>query len=160
MDRCLDARGTSAFYEAFEEALWRRTFADEMSPGLYDRFYRYAANERFAGLHAVIRDPRSLWFDDRTTANVHETRDDIVRLAAGAARASLSQRFGAPSSWRWDRIHAAKFSHPLAGGGRLLDWFFSGARARRRRRDDHQQDHDKLEASVRNVRGRVVSTDT
>jgi penicillin amidase len=96
-----------------------------MPPALYDRFYRYAANERFAGLHAVIQDPRSPWFDDRTTANVRETRDDIVRLAAADARASLSRRFGSPSSWQWDRMHGAKFSHALGGGGRLLDWFFS-----------------------------------
>ena len=124
-DRRVDGRPVAALYEAFEEALWRRTFADEMPAALYDRFYRYAANERFAGLHAVIGDPNSLWFDDRTTPNVTETRDDIVRLAARDAVASLSARFGVESSWMWDRMHAVKFSHPLSGGGRLLDWFFS-----------------------------------
>ena len=34
-------------------------------------------------------------------------------------------RFGAESSWRWDQIHAVRFSHPLSGGGRVVDWFFS-----------------------------------
>lgn len=124
-NRQVDQRPASAFYEAFEEALWRRTFADEMSPDLYDRFYRYAANERFAGLHQIIRDPNSPWFDDRTTPDVRETRNDMVRLAANDARVSLTSRFGAPSTWAWDRIHAAKFSHALAGGGFALDWFFS-----------------------------------
>jgi penicillin G amidase len=124
-DRRLDARSTSTFYEAFEEALWRRTFADDMPPGLYDRFYRYAANERLAGIHLVINDPRSPWFDDRTTPNIRETRDDIVRLAAADARAALTRRFGPASTWEWDRIHAVTFSHALAGGGRLLNWFFS-----------------------------------
>ncbi len=39
---------------------------------------------------------------------------------------SLRDRFGDRSSnWRWNDIHAAKFWHALAGGGRLLDWFFS-----------------------------------
>ncbi len=111
--------------QAFEEALWRRTFADEMSAPLYERFYRYAGNERFAGLHAVISDPRSPWFDDRSTPDVIETRDDIVqagrrRRAGGAARAVRR-----PAAWRWDEAHAVKFSHPLSGGGRMLDWFFS-----------------------------------
>ena len=78
-DRRVDERPVSLVYEAFEEALWRRTFADEMPASLYDRFYRYAGNERFAGLHAVISDPRSPWFDDRSTPNVTETRDDIVQ---------------------------------------------------------------------------------
>jgi penicillin amidase len=124
-NRVVDARPESAFYEAFEEALWRRTFADEMSPDLYDRFYRYAANERLAGLHLIIHDPDSPWFDDRSTPDVRERRDDIARLAAADARAALSRRFGAPSSWQWDRMHAVTFSHALSGGGRLLDWFFS-----------------------------------
>ena len=124
-DRRVDARPVAAFYEAFEEALWRRTFSDEMSPALFDRFYRYAANERFAGLHAIIADANSPWFDDRSTPNVRETRDDMVRLAASDATASLRSRFGPEASWAWDTIHAVKFSHALSGGGTLLDWFFS-----------------------------------
>ena len=55
-DRRVDERPVAALYEAFEEALWRRTFADEMPGPLFDRFYRYAGNERFAGLHAIITD--------------------------------------------------------------------------------------------------------
>jgi penicillin amidase len=124
-DRRVDGRAVSLMYAAFEEALWRRTFADEMPASLFDRFYRYAANERFAGLHAVIADPRSPWFDDRSTPNVTETRDDIAAKSAEDALAGLRARFGDPSRWRWDEAHAVKFSHPLSGGGRVLDWFFS-----------------------------------
>jgi penicillin G amidase len=124
-DRRVDERPVSLVYEAFEEALWRRTFADDMSAPLYERFYRYTANERFAGLHAIINDPHSRWWDDRSTPNVKETRDDIVRQAAGEALAGLRVRFGEPSNWQWNEAHAVKFSHPLSGGGRVLDWFFS-----------------------------------
>ena len=124
-DRRVDQRPVSLVYEAFEEALWRRTFADDMPAPLYDRFYRYAGNERFAGLHAVISDPRSTWFDDRSTPNVTETRNDILRQAADEAVAGLRARFGEAARWRWDEAHAVTFSHPLSGGGRILDWFFS-----------------------------------
>ena len=124
-DHRVDGGSTPALFEAFEDAMWRRTFADEMSDVQYARFYRYAANERFAGLLPMIDDPTSPWFDDRSTPGVRETRDDIARLAAADAVASLRDRYGDPSRWRWDQMHAVKFVHVLSGGGRLLDWFFS-----------------------------------
>lgn len=124
-DRRVDARPTSAFFEVFEEAMWRRTFRDEMSEALYGRFYRYAGNERFAGLRSIIDNPTSPWFDDRSTPGVRETRDDIAHSAADEARAQLHDRFGDPSTWRWEEMHAVTFSHALSGGGRLLNWFFS-----------------------------------
>jgi penicillin amidase len=124
-DRRVDERPVSLLYTAFEEALWRRTFADDMSAPLFERFYQYAGNERFAGLHVVMADPRSPWFDVRSTPDVIETRDDIVKGAAADAVEGLRARFGDPASWRWDEVHAVTFSHPLSGGGRVLDWFFS-----------------------------------
>jgi len=124
-DRKVDGRPVSTFYEAFEAALWRRTFADEMPQALYDRFYRYAANERFAGLRAVIDDPNSAWFDDRRTTGVRETRDDMAKAAAQDARETLQAAFPQESDRDWSRVHALKFAHPLSGGGWLLDRFFS-----------------------------------
>lgn len=124
-DRRVDERPVSLVYEAFEDALWRRAFADDMPSALFERFYRYTANQRVAGLHAIIDDPQSSWWDDRSTSNVTETRDDIVRQAADNALAGLRARYGDPSGWRWDDAHAVTFSHALSRGGRLLDWFFS-----------------------------------
>jgi penicillin amidase len=123
-DLRVDGRAESLIYQAFEEALWYRTFADEM-PTLYDRFYRYAGRERFAGLFAIIGDARSPWFDDRVTPGVTETRADIVNRAADEALAALRARFGERRAWRWDEAHAVTFSHALSGGARVLDWFFS-----------------------------------
>lgn len=123
-NRRMDERPESLLYQAFEETLWRYTFADEMREPLYAQFYRYTANERFAGLHAIITDARSPWFDDRSTEEV-ETRADIVRRAMDDAIAGLVARFGERSRWSWSEAHAVKFSHPLGGGGWALDWFFS-----------------------------------
>jgi penicillin amidase len=124
-NRRVDERPVAALYQAFEEALWRRTFADEIPAPLYDRFYRYAGNERFAGLRAVISDAGSPWFDDRRTPGVVEKREHIARQAAADAISALRERSGDRANWRWDELHALKFAHPLSGGGRVLDWFFS-----------------------------------
>jgi penicillin amidase len=124
-DSQADGGSAPALFAAFEDAMWRRTFADDMTDVQYARFYRYAANERFAGLRAIIGDATSPWFDDRSTPGVRETRDDIARMAAVDAVALLRDRYGDPTKWRWDQIHAVKFAHALSGGGRLLDWMFS-----------------------------------
>ena len=125
-DRRVDASPGVALYEAFEEALWRRTFADEMSaaalrsllPLRGERAVRRPARRHRGSPVALVR--RSLHAErGRNTRR--------YRPAGGSRRASpsLRARFGAPRGWRWDEAHAVKFSHPLSGGGRVLDWFFS-----------------------------------
>jgi penicillin amidase len=49
--------------------------------------------------------PKSIWFDDRSTAQ-RETRDDIARRSFDLAIASLKNELGDDvSRWRWDRIN-------------------------------------------------------
>jgi penicillin amidase len=124
-DRHADGRSVVTLYETFVAALWRRTFVDELGEQLFRQFYQWAGRERYAGLHMVISDPGSPWWDDQATIDKKETRDDIVMLAAEDAMLMLTRRFGPESEWAWDRLHAVKFSHSLAAGGRLLDSFFS-----------------------------------
>jgi penicillin amidase len=124
-DRRADDRSVVTLYETFVAALWRRTFVDELGEPVFRQYYEWAARERYAGLHMVIRDPTSRWWDDQATIDKRETRDDVVMLAAEDAILQLTRRFGPESEQAWDRLHAVKFSHPLSAGGRPLDWFFS-----------------------------------
>ena len=124
-DRTADGRAVVTLYETFVAALWRRTFVDELGEQVFRQFYQWAGRERFAGLHMVINDPNSRWWDDQATIDKRETRDDIVMLAAEDAMLVLTRRFGPETEWAWDRLHAVKFSHSLGAGGRLLDRFFS-----------------------------------
>lgn len=124
-DREVDERPVVALYEAYKRALWQRTFADEMEAGLFKEFVEYGLGERYAGLYAIIDDPRSEWWDDIATLDRRETRDDIVLLAAADAALTLESRFGDEAKWRWDRLHATRFGHAMGAGGFLLDWFFS-----------------------------------
>jgi penicillin amidase len=86
--------------------------------------FEYGLNERYTGIYAILDDPTSPWWDDIATVDVHETRDDIVVLAASDAVLNLRLQFGDRNNWNWDRLHAARFAHALSGGGALLSMVF------------------------------------
>ena len=119
----IDAGEDVTVYQLFEDRLWHRAFNDDFPDELFHRFYQWAGGERSAGLHAILADPTSRWWDDIATVERRESRDDIYLLAADdTARALALMPTGAR---RWDQVHAATFVHPLAAGGRLFGWFFN-----------------------------------
>jgi penicillin G amidase len=123
-DRKVDGRPVVALYEAFEDALWRRTFMDEMGDELFDRFYEWAGAERPSGLYAIIDDASSTWFEDISTIDRRESRDDIYLLAARDAVDRLERDYGEQKHWNWGKMHAAHFAHPLSAGGYPLRLLF------------------------------------
>lgn len=124
-DRIVDARPLVAFYEAFEDAMWRRTFVDELGDPLFNTFYEWAGAERHAGLYAVIGDRQSRWFDDIGTVEKTETLEDIYLLAARDAEERLLDEWGGESRRAWDKIHAARFEHALGSVALPFAWFFN-----------------------------------
>lgn len=123
-DHVVDARPVVTLYQAFEEALWRRTFVDEMDEPLFRVFYEWAGAERPAGLYAIIGERNSRWFDDIATVDVRESRDDIFILAARDAAERVRVQFGSGSGRAWDRVHALRFAHVLGRGSWLLAQLF------------------------------------
>jgi penicillin amidase len=124
-DRRVDARPVVVLYQSFEDALWRRTFVDEMGQELFDTFYEWAGAERPAGLYAILNQPDARWFDDIATIDRRETRNEIYLLAARDAVDRLERDYGSRDDWNWARMHAAEFSHPLSTGGMPLRWLFN-----------------------------------
>jgi penicillin amidase len=124
-DQVVDGRAVVTLYEAFEDAVWRRTFVDEMGEPLFRLFYEWAGGERPAGLHAVIDERQSRWFDDIATIEKRESRDDIYILAARDAAERVEAEFGRGSGRAWDRVHAVTFEHPLAADSWWRSWVFS-----------------------------------
>jgi penicillin G amidase len=122
-NRIVDGGETAAVYQAFEDRLWRRTFADELPADVFTPFYQWAGAERVAGLYSIAAEPGARWWDDIGTVERRETRDDIFLLAAADAAADVA-------SWKsgargWDQVHAATFAHALSDGGFALAWFFN-----------------------------------
>ena len=124
-DRRVDGRPVVALFEAFQRALWRRTFADEMPADVFAQFFEYGLAERYAGIFQIIDDPTSHWWNDIATVDRRETRDDIVLLASADAVIGLRTKFGDETNWGWDRLHALTFRHALSSGGLALNWAFS-----------------------------------
>jgi len=122
-NREVDGGEDVTLYQIFEDRLWHRAFNDDFPDDLFSRFYQWAGAERAAGLHAILADPGSRWWDDIATVERRESRDDIYLLAADDAARAFAQL---PSGARgWDRVHAATFEHALGAGGRVLAWLFN-----------------------------------
>ena len=124
-DRVIDSRPIVSYYQAFEDAVWRRTFIDEMEEELFFKFYEWAGAEKWAGIYALLDDPQSKWWDDITTVEITETRDEIFLIAAQDAEQYLQNEWGGESSRGWDRIHAASFEHPLGNSMFAFRWLFN-----------------------------------
>ena len=121
-DRVVDDRPVVSLYEAFEHALWRRAFVDEMDEPLFRKFYEWAGAERPAGLHAIIAERESKWWDDISTIERRESRDDIFLLAARDADEQLQDGWGGESSRGWGHVHEARFAHPLGAANFATRW--------------------------------------
>ncbi|MBV9790972.1 MAG: penicillin acylase family protein, partial [Chloroflexi bacterium] len=109
-----DTRGDSAaaaIFAAWFEELPTALIRDEIGARLRPR-YQFGV-EGFVGefLIATLDDPASPWCDDVTTETAEDCRA-IASQTLSAAVQKLEQQLGNdPSSWRWDRLHTAEFTH-------------------------------------------------
>lgn len=73
----------------------------------------------------LISNENSPWWDDVRTKDIKETRNDIVKRAAGNTLALLKETSGEKvEDWSWGKIHTLTHNHPL-GAVKPLDKFFS-----------------------------------
>ncbi len=65
----------------------------------------------------LLEDPQNPWWDDRTTVNLVEGRDEILRQAMVRARQQLTNSISKdPADWEWGRMHQFQPQHPVLGG--------------------------------------------
>jgi penicillin amidase len=114
--------GCSA-YLAFEYRLVRGLLDDDLG----DLAREYVGGG--ASWHATIAlldQPTSSWWDDKTTTDRVETRDDILGAALDQAGRELRAAYGEPTKWTWGAIHQAKFAEATLGSSGIgpLEWYF------------------------------------
>jgi penicillin amidase len=92
----------AAYFNAVWSALLRLTFHDELRESL-----RPEGGQRwFAVVTGLLEDPTSTWWDDRSTDDEVETRDDVLRQAMRDARDDLTSHLALdPADWTWGDLH-------------------------------------------------------
>jgi penicillin amidase len=62
----------------------------------------------------LISNPASLWWDDVTTNDHAEPREEILTAAFRKAVSVLAARFGRDArNWTWGKLHTLEYMHPL-----------------------------------------------
>jgi len=102
-------------------------FSDELGEALTRIFLDnwYFWQER---LQAMIVQGDSPWFDDQTTREVREGRDDLFLKAALKTKEELGAVLGPdPHTWKWEKVHRLEPVHPLRRKGWGKGWLGAGS---------------------------------
>jgi penicillin amidase len=111
------SQAAPTIFQAIYRDFARRVFTDELGEVLTDTMLSnwYFWQER---LQRMILDNNSSWFDDHSTVEVTETRDDLFYQAALNVAQDLSGRLGSkPEKWLWGKIHRIDYLNPIRQKG-------------------------------------------
>lgn len=105
--------GPAALFSVFWRQLPHSIFDDN-----YDGVAGTGSMSQWSVVLLLEQPDHPLW-DDATTANVTETRDDILRAAFAEGHAQTVELLGAEQNqWAWGKLHGATFvSNPLGLSG-------------------------------------------
>jgi penicillin amidase len=117
-----DSQGAAVF-NAFWRYLLQNTFNDDMPE---ERYYPDGGSR----WNQIMRDmeENSPWWDDKTTPDIKETRDEIIQKSFEQGVAELEEIFGRdPSKWNWGEIHYSIFRNGTLGesGVGLIEALFN-----------------------------------
>jgi penicillin amidase len=101
----------AAVFNAFWRHLLQNTFNDDMPEEDYFPDGGSRWNEILRQL-----DESSTWWDDKSTTDVRETRDDIIRKSFEGGVDELEKMLGRDSSkWKWGEMHTSTFRNGTLG---------------------------------------------
>jgi penicillin amidase len=115
----------AAYFNAVWSNLLRLTYDDELPPDAQAS----GGSQWMQAMTVMLANPRSAWWDNKSTPGITEGKDEILRQALVAARQDLTQKLGKdPSEWRWGTLHQLDLQHPVLGGSTVpapVRWVFN-----------------------------------
>jgi penicillin amidase len=106
---------SAALFESFWWSLLGDTFGDEAIP----KDYQPTGGSRwFEVMRQLVQQPDSQWWDDKSTPDKVETRDEIFAKAFGQAVSCKPcvDKFGKDiGQWKWGDLHTATFRNGTLG---------------------------------------------
>ncbi len=103
----------AAYFAAVWAKLLNLTFHDDLPESMWPD----GGSQWLQVVVDLMGRPNSLWWDDRRTVSVVESRDEILVRAMEEARLDLTVQLGKDATdWRWGQLHTAAPQHPVLGG--------------------------------------------
>ncbi|RKR13235.1 penicillin amidase [Maribacter vaceletii] len=114
---------TATIYHRWIYYFIKGTFSDELEEELFSEFLGTHLLKRIIAPMAAKSE--SVWWDNITTTNRKETKQDIINSAFVAAWNSLEKDFGKDyKKWTWNKVHTLEHEHPI-GKVKALRSFFN-----------------------------------
>ena len=90
----------------------KNTFEDELGVANFNQFLGTHIMKQIVAKQ--MANSNSLWWDNVTTRNKKETRNEVLSQSFKEAIVSLEKQLGnSVSSWTWNRVHVLEHQHPL-----------------------------------------------
>ncbi|UYN92399.1 MAG: penicillin acylase family protein [Anaerolineales bacterium] len=108
--------------------VWKHLLANTFNDDLPEDAWPNAGGG--SGWYVVIQNllaqPESHWWDDSATADVVETRDEILQRAFADGVAEVEDKLGKDESqWAWGDLHTITFEHGVMSSFPLIDRLFN-----------------------------------
>ncbi len=115
---------SAAVFNAFWRNLLQNTFNDELP----ERYWADGGSRWNEVMRTMAKNPNDPFWDDKSTADVTETMDDMLKVSFAEGVAELQKMFGKDmSKWVWGDMHAATFRNSTLGesGVSLIESLFN-----------------------------------
>jgi len=100
------------------EVFWSNLLVDTFADDLPEDYLPKGGSRWYVVMRNLVDQPESPWWDDKSTADKVETRDDIFAKAfAEAVKCEVcADQFGSDiSQWKWGELHTATFRNQTLG---------------------------------------------